>query len=194
MSHVAAIGRPRNPEVDTAILRATQDLLIEHGFERMTVEMVARAASTGKAAVYRRWPSKTALVVAAVRDLHDPATPPDTGSLREDLLQCALHYTRGDNRTALIMAGLLTGASRDDELRAAATEAIGAPRAAMFRAVITRWMDRGEIPSDAPIETISSIIPSVAFGRVVLSRELMDEETATELVDRVLLPALRFAG
>jgi AcrR family transcriptional regulator len=194
MSNSVAVGRPRNPETDAAILRATQDLLIEHGFEGMTVEMVARAAGTGKAALYRRWPSKSALVVAAVRDLHGPTDVPDTGTLRGDLLVCALHYTRGDDRTALIMAGLLTAASRDPELRAASTEVIGAPRAAMFRGVIRTWIDRGVVTADAPVDVIASIVPSVAFGRVVMSRELMDVTTAEDLVDRVLLPALGAAG
>lgn len=185
------LGRPRDPDVDAAILRATQDLLIEHGFEGMTVEAVARAAGSGKAAVYRRWPSKSALVVAAVRALHGPDAPPDTGSLRDDLLECALHYSRGDGRTALVMAGLLTAASRDPELRAASTEAIGAPRAAMFRAVIAAAVERGEVSSDVPVDVIASIVPSVAFGRVVMTRRLIEEETAVHLVDDVLLPALR---
>lgn len=185
------VGRPRDPEVDAAILRATQDLLIAHGFEGMTVEMVARAAGTGKAAVYRRWPSKSALVVAAVRDMHGPTEPPDTGTLRGDLLECTLHYTRGDDRTALLMGGLLRAASRDPELRAAATEAIGAPRAAMFRSVITTWIDRGDVPAGVPVELIAGIVPSVAFGRVVLSRRLIPVAEAEQLVDDILLPALR---
>ena len=192
MSSTAATspGRPRDPEVDASILRATQDLLISHGFEGMTVEMVARAAGSGKAAVYRRWPGKSALVVAAVRAMHGSDAPPDTGTLRGDLLECSLHYARGDDRTALVMAGLLTAASRDPELRAAATEAIGAPRAAMFRAVIARWIDRGAVAPEVPVDVIASIVPSIAFGRVVMTRRLIDEATAVQIVDGVLLPAL----
>lgn len=191
MSTKVSVGRPRNPDTDAAILRATQDLLIEHGFDGMTVEMVARAAGTGKAGLYRRWSSKTELVVAAVRGLHGPAEPPDTGSLREDLLECALHYARGDDRTAMIMAGLLTAASRHPELRAAAREAIGAPRVAMFRTVIARWTARGVVSAGIPVDVIASLLPSVALSRVVMSRELIDVATVETLVDAVLLPALQ---
>jgi AcrR family transcriptional regulator len=186
-------GRPRDPDVDAAVLRAAQDLLVERGYAGMTMEGVARAAGTGKAAVYRRYAGKSELVVAAVRALHGPEETPDTGSLRGDLLECALHYTRGDGRVARVMAGMLTAAGEDPELRAVSTEAIGAPRAAMFRAVIRRWIDAGEVSPGVPIEAIVSIVPSVAFGRVVITRELLDVADVTDLVDGVLLPALRAA-
>ncbi len=186
-------GRPRNAELDTAILQATQDLLIERGFAGMTVEAVARAAGSGKAAVYRRWPSKTELVIAAVRALHDPPMAPDTGSLRDDLLECALHYTRGDARVALVMGSLLGGATQDAALRRAAREAIGDPRAGLFRTVIENWIARGVVSASAPVELLVGIVPSIAFGQVMLRRELIDRRTAVDLVDRVLLPALRDA-
>ncbi|WP_438352382.1 TetR/AcrR family transcriptional regulator [Microbacterium sp. CJ88] len=184
------VGRPRDPLVDASILRAALDLLVERGYAGMTMEGVARAAGTGKAAVYRRYASKSDLVVAAVRSLHGPIDAPDTGSLRGDLLACAMHYTRGDDRFAGIMAGLLTAAGQDAELRAVTTEMIGAPRAATFRTVIVRWIDAGVVPADVAVEAIVSIVPSVAFGRVVIAREVLDVAAATELVDDILIPAL----
>src|SRR5215475_466986 len=100
-------GRPRDPALEAAILDATQDLLIEHGFAATTVEAVARAAGTGKAAVYRRWPAKIDLVVAAVQALQSPPSVPDTGTLRGDLLACADHFVQADRRPALVLAGVL---------------------------------------------------------------------------------------
>lgn len=187
-------GRPRDPAVAAAILQATRDLLVENGFAGMTVEAVARAAGSGKAAVYRRWPSKTALVVAAVRDLDTPADVPDTGTLRGDLLECALHYARVGRTPARVLASLLSELGREPELRQAAYEAIGAPPAAALAAVLDRWVERGEIPASVPIGLLTGIIPAVAFRTVVLRQQSLDPQTAADLVDHVMLPALLRPG
>ncbi|MFE4832220.1 TetR/AcrR family transcriptional regulator [Streptomyces sp. NPDC056672] len=83
-------GRPRHPEPDQAIPRATVDIVVRRGLVGATVEAIACRAGTGKGAVYRRWPSKTSLVIAATRAQVRQVTIPDTGSLREDLHACAL--------------------------------------------------------------------------------------------------------
>jgi AcrR family transcriptional regulator len=184
-------GRPRDPALDAAILAATRDLLVEHGFEGTTVEAVARAAGSGKAAVYRRWPSKTALVVAAVRDLYDPPPTPDTGSLRDDLLACARQYTRGDATAARVLASLLSEIGRDPELRQAAYESIGGPAAAPFHAVLERWRAAGAIGDQVPLDLLEGLVPAYAFRSVTLRGATLDDSTVTYLVDHVLLPALQ---
>jgi AcrR family transcriptional regulator len=186
-----AAGRPRDPGLETAILTAAQDLLIEHGFSGTTVEAVARAAGTGKAAVYRRWPTKTALVIAAVQALQNPPVVPDTGTLRGDLLACALHYVQPDQRPALVLAGVLDELGRDDELREAAYQAIGKPPAMAFAVVLRRWTERGQVTSSAPAGLLAGIVPAAAFRSVILRRQALDPQTATDLVDHVLLPAAK---
>jgi len=152
---------------------------------------VGRQAGTGKAAVYRRWPSKTALVVAAVRAAQTDALVPDAGSLREDLLACARHYATGNERAATLLATLLGEAARDAELREAAFEAIGNPPVAALRSVVERWVERGEVDPPAPVDVLVDVIPSYAFRQVLTRGRALDESTAAALVDRVLLPALR---
>jgi AcrR family transcriptional regulator len=186
-----APGRPRDPALEAAILDATQDLLIEHGFAATTVEAVARAAGTGKAAVYRRWPSKIDLVIAAVQALQTPPVVPDTGTLRGDLLACALHFVQADRRPALVLAGVLNELGRHDDLREAAFEAIGKPPAVAFVAVLERWRARGQVAPSAPADLLAGIVPAAAFRSVAFRRRALDHRTATDLVDFVLLPALR---
>ncbi|AMS04203.1 TetR/AcrR family transcriptional regulator [Acidipropionibacterium acidipropionici] len=188
--HETATGRPQDPAIDHAILRATQDLVIERGVAATTVDAVARAAGSGKAAVYRRWRSKNALVVAAVRDLYDPPETPDTGSLRDDLIACARHYANDDHRALLILGSVLSELGNDDELARAAYEAIGSPPARMLEAVLERWTSADVIPPTAPTGLVASVLPSIAFTNVVLRRETFDAATALDLVDRVMLPAL----
>jgi AcrR family transcriptional regulator len=186
-----AAGRPRDPEVERGILTATQDLLIEHGYPGTTIAAVASRARCGKSAIYRRWATKVELVVAAVRALHVTAELPDTGSLREDLLAAAMHFGGSDERSGPVLASLLSELGRDPELREVAYRAVGRPPVAALIAVIERWIERGVVPADVPVELIAGIVPTAAFGSVTLRQRSLEPRAVADLVDFVLLPALR---
>lgn len=172
------------------MLTATVNLVIERGYAGATVDAVASAAGTGKAAVYRRWASKSALVIAAVQSLQTEPIVPDTGTLRGDLLACARHYTSSDRRAADVLASLLGEVKEDPELRRAAFEAIGRPPADAFTAVLERWVRQGVVSASASTDLIAAIIPAIAFREVVVHRRSLDTPTAVRLVENVLLPAL----
>ncbi|WP_260857298.1 TetR/AcrR family transcriptional regulator [Microbacterium sp. 1.5R] len=184
-------GRPRDPGVETAILAAVQDLLVEDGYDGMTIAAVAERARCGRSAIYRRWETKAELVVAAVRALQVSTEVPDTGTLRGDLLAAALHFADPDERTATVLAGILSEIGRDAELRAVAYRVIGGPPVAALTTVIERWRDRGEVRPDAPVALVAGIVPTAAFGSVSLRRRALDPDAVTQLVDEVVLPALR---
>ncbi|MBA2890141.1 TetR/AcrR family transcriptional regulator [Nonomuraea soli] len=79
-------GRPRGATVVAAVLRAVRAELADHGYEGLSVERVARRAEVNKTSVYRRWPTREALVAAAMEGLLDDfGDAPDTGTLRGDL-------------------------------------------------------------------------------------------------------------
>src|ERR1700735_1782862 len=74
---------PREAE----LLAVTLRLLQEHGYDQLTVDAVASAAHASKATVYRRWPSKAELVLAAfIEGVRQVAVAPNTGTLRGDLI------------------------------------------------------------------------------------------------------------
>src|SRR4051794_31581347 len=79
------IGRPRNPQIDDAVLRATVDLISQTPYAELTVGAIAARAGTSKPAIYRRWPSKAALVHEAVFPLDASTELPDTGTLFGDI-------------------------------------------------------------------------------------------------------------
>lgn len=79
-------GRPRDPQADEAIISAIVDVLAEQGFSGFTVEEVAARAGVGKATIYRRWATKEEIVLAAAERVMTHVEPPDTGSLRDDLV------------------------------------------------------------------------------------------------------------
>jgi AcrR family transcriptional regulator len=183
-------GRPRDAKVDTALLTSTQDLLLEEGFDRVSVDSVAARAGVGKAAIYRRWSGKTALVVAAVAELNRVPPVPDTGGLREDLLACARTFVRNE-RTQRVLAGLMTAMVHDDELRTAAHDALGGPFTRLFSEVMTRAVERGQALASADAEAVSQVFPALAFHRGAALGLPVDEEFVVRVVDNLLMPLLR---
>lgn len=79
-------GRPRDPQLDAQVLGATQELLISEGYQATTIAAVARRAGVVTTSIYRRWPSKRALVEDAVFALEEFNHPSPSGDLRADLL------------------------------------------------------------------------------------------------------------
>ena len=188
-------GRPRDPSRDDALLEATLDVLAEAGYGGFTVAAVAARAGASKATIYRRWDSKEALVLDAVRSMSemvDPARLPDTGALRSDLL--ALFQPEASDRTErtlAVMAGLAAMISVDPALADAADDVMVEPWAAAHRALMDRAVERGEAHPSADVATLSRVVASMAAYRSVVLRQPFTEAFLTDLVDGVLLPALR---
>ena len=186
-------GRKRDDSRDAVILDAALDVLAESGFAGMTVDEVAARAKAGKATVYRRWPTKGALVLDAVSRLNsgvDLAGLPDTGSLAGDLHALVGSETGDDDERRLrVMVGLLPMLA-DEHLAAAATDAIVGPWARANRVLLQRAVDRHEISAAADIETLAGVIPSLATYRVCIERQPIPPAYIRMLIDTVLLPAL----
>ncbi|KYF93183.1 TetR family transcriptional regulator [Sorangium cellulosum] len=192
-----AAERRRGAVLELAILRAAAEELAEIGFPGLTMDGVARRAGTNKNAIYRRWPSRAALAVAAYRQLAaDSAALPDTGSLRAD----ALELLRGANRhwsspLGDVLRGLLAGVGGEPELLRELQEASNDGGSALWLSVLGRAVARGEAPPEA-------LHPRVATAAVVLLRNefitrgapSVPDSVLVEIVDEVYLPLIRGRG
>jgi AcrR family transcriptional regulator len=187
-------GRPVNVAIDEELLRVTQDLLVEMGAERLTMDAVARRSGASKATIYRRWPSKTALVVAAAAALFTPPEVPDTGDLREDLLACGRAYLQHDGRAAQVLAAVLTASRHDPDLRDASRDALGAPYSGLFERVLSRAVERGLTSPGADVTSLAEVFPAIAYQRVAAQGLLLVDDDVVRIIDGVLLPALTAAG
>ena len=79
-------GRPRNMETQNAILTASYELLLEHGFGTVTIEKIAERAQVSKATIYKWWPNKGAVIMDGYMSAATARLPvPDTGSVLEDI-------------------------------------------------------------------------------------------------------------
>jgi AcrR family transcriptional regulator len=181
-------GRPRNEGYDQAILDATLAILFEEGYTGLTIDGVAVRANVGRPTIYRRWPSKAALVIAALARSTGLAPTPDTGSLRGDLLavqqhQVALMNSDGFRR---ITPGLITDLSTDPELAQTYLSEYIAPRRRSVWDALDRAIERGELRPDIDHAFISDLLTGPLFYRVLVRGERLEPEAAERTVDVVL--------
>ena len=188
-----ARGRPFDPNREVAILRAALEGLAEHGYDRLTMDEIAARAHAGKGALYRRWPSKEALVVDAViawRSARSPIAIPDTGSVRGDLdaaLAAMREFDDRDEAVLTVCLGLVTAARRDPELAAAIdANLLEVPRHAL-REVFDRAVTRGEIPPDRDLSLVPDVILGLNFVRSMIGKPL-DHLFVRRVFDDVILP------
>ncbi|SDC59693.1 TetR/AcrR family transcriptional regulator [Rhodococcus tukisamuensis] len=190
MSSPSKAGRPRSADLDRALLVATQDLLAEVGYDRLSIETVAARCGAGKATVYRRWAGKSELVADAVAQLHGEYPEPDTGTLRGDLLLMSSIWLDPDSRRDAVVAGLLTAMAHDAGLREAVRVAVSEPHQAIFAAIVGRAVARGEVPAGRDLEMIGSVFPAVTFHHLTVLAAPVGKELVERIIDGVLMPAL----
>jgi AcrR family transcriptional regulator len=191
-------GRKRDATRDPAILDAAVEVLAETGYDGMTIDMVAARAKAGKATVYRRWASKSELVLDAVACLKnaqlDPAALPDTGTLRGDLVAMIKpHSIQDAQRKMQVMGGLVSMLTRHPELVEAAQAVIVEPRLRVTRILLQRAIDRGEIRADCDVELLALVSSSMAAHRTLIQRKPVDRAFLISIIDHVLLPAVGLA-
>ncbi|MDV9187519.1 TetR/AcrR family transcriptional regulator [Streptomyces sp. SR27] len=201
-SHSAAAARPtgvslrrRGPVLERAILEAALEQLSSVGWNGLTMEGVAVGAQTGKAAVYRRWPSKEDLVADALRaGLPALGKAPDLGSVREDLYELCrrvrdvMYSKPGFALRAVLHECDAESAERFHEL---IVTGVTEPSARLFRDVVKQGVARGEVRADANDDLVLDVIPAMMMYRSkVCASEWSDGEIA-DLIDRIMVPLLR---
>ena len=182
-------GRPRDAGRDRAILAATLRILQEHGYGGLTIEGVAVAAGVGRPTIYRRWPSKPALVVAALVDSNQLALPsPDTGSLRGDLIEVQRRQVELMNapNARRITAGLVADLATDPELAEKYVNDYLVPRRAIVWQVLQRHVDSGELDVDVDFAFVYDLLIGPLFMRAVVWGQPLTPEAVDKSVDIVL--------
>ena len=191
MTPIETGTRPRvEGEREQEILEATLTVLAECGYDRLTMDAVATAAKASKATLYRRWTSKPELVVQAICSHKSHPAPPDTGSLRGDLIaaHCGMGGL-GDERALAVQAAVVTAMARDPEFATVYRRDFIAPKLAGSRALFERAQERGEIPADLDLEVLASALPGIVLHRIFLLGEEATPALVERVIDEVILPA-----
>lgn len=176
-------GRPRSAAVDASILDAALEEYAARGFDGMSVDGVAVRAGVGKAAIYRRYPSKLELVAAAMYSNSDRKPYPNTGSIEGDLRGILehLHDLVNDRVTGASLRHMASDAISAPDLGAVHEEFVRGRRAGT-KAVLQRAVDRGELRADADLEMANDLLTGPIFYRHLMSHMPVNGPFLDELV------------
>ncbi|WP_027946593.1 TetR/AcrR family transcriptional regulator [Amycolatopsis taiwanensis] len=180
--------RRRGRALEDALLEAAWEQLQRAGYAAFTIDAVARAVNTSRAVIYRRWPSRAALVHATVR-AHTGSViehVPDTGSLAGDVL-AVVHELAG--RIEQIGIDVATGLlSELEEI----PDDVKAVVPSVFQQVIDRGRTRGEL-GNAPIpDAVLSMPGALIRYNVIAERAAPSEQALEQIAHQLFLPLVRY--
>jgi AcrR family transcriptional regulator len=186
----AAESSPWSPR-EAELLAVTLRLLQEAGYDGLTVDAVAACARASKATVYRRWPTKAELVLAAfIEGVRQVAVAPETGSLRDDLVQLGEVICDQARTHAGTMRAVLVEVSRNPALNDVMQHQFLDQRKALFKQILGQAVERGEIDSAAISEDLWDVMPGYLIFRSIFSLRPPSRRTVQSLVDDVMIPSL----
>jgi AcrR family transcriptional regulator len=186
----AAESSPWTPR-ETELLAVTLQLLQQHGYDGLTLDAVATTARASKATVYRRWPTKAELVLAAfIEGVRQAAVPPDTGTLRGDLVQVGELICEQAHQHAGTMRAVLVEVSRNPALNDAFQHQFIDQRRAVIHRILQQAVDRGEIDDAAINDDLWDLLPGYLIFRFLVPSRLPTHHTVQALVGDVIIPSL----
>lgn len=191
-------SKRRSRESHEAVIRATTDLLREVGYQRLSLEGVARRAGVGKATIYRWWPNKAALVIEALGEQAPLSPVPDTGDLEADLrtaVRLAVDFVSAVP-TCLILPALIADLIEDPAGTGSFAEFLHPRRASVVELLERARLD-GRLPPDADTTLMVDIYAGTVVYRASVSREPLNDEVVDEIVDLLLharIPSRRGSG
>ncbi|WP_040829844.1 TetR/AcrR family transcriptional regulator [Nocardia jiangxiensis] len=181
-------GRRRGEELERALYAATLAELADVGYSRLAMEAIAARAQTGKAALYRRWPTKQALVLAALLHVLPPLPEPSAErSKRQNLLSVLIAI--GEvmaGRTTFPGLDILGQVLREPELRAMYAEKLIAPRIQVIDTILRDVETGGEFDPGTLPSLNARIGPALIIQQVLLTGAPPTRRELGEIVDALL--------
>ena len=191
---MVSLGRPRDPDLDQAALNAAIRLIVEDGYPALTMDRIAERASVSKASLYRRWPNKASLVVDAIEAFARYQIPlPDTGRLRDDVVEFLRTFVRSRTADMETYGALSTALTADPELKKRCRNTLLVNFSTSFRTIVTRAVDRGELPLDTDLELFADIVPALLRYRRQTTGQPLEEAFIDRIADQFFTPTRRTA-
>lgn len=191
----AASLRRRGAVLERAILDAALEQLSTVGWNGLTMEGVAAGAQTGKAAVYRRWPSKEDLVADALQaGLPRMEEAPDLGNVREDLLAlCRQAREAMFSRPGFAVRSVIHECDpiQAERFHGVIFDGIVEPTVKLLREVVTRGIERNEVRPDAANSYVFDAIPAMMMYRSKMRASEWGDRDLEEMIDQLMVPLLR---
>jgi AcrR family transcriptional regulator len=184
-------GRPRSERARKAVLRSTLALLKQVGFSELRIESVAAHAGVGKATIYRRWPNKAELVIAAFvmavePELRFPAGGSVLRSLHRQMRRWAVIFR---SPLGQIVATVIGAGQSDPEILKAFRSHWIEPRRIEARRLLQQAIANGEIRADLNPDAILDLLYGPLYLRLLLKHAPLNEKFS-DIVFKVVSPAL----
>ena len=192
-----SVARPTGPRAAArrqAILDAALALLMEVGYDRMSMDALAERAHAGKATIYRHWSGKAEVVGEAIRcrKCDDFVAPLDTGSLRGDLME-TLNRSRESfsEEDSALLIGMVSAMHNDQELADLMRKQISEAKQGLYDEIVARAVRRGEPVSMSAAPVANEVSSALFFNRVAMGGGEIDPAFILHVVDDVIIPLLR---
>ncbi|HVE97196.1 MAG TPA: TetR/AcrR family transcriptional regulator [Pseudonocardiaceae bacterium] len=183
----ARAGRPRNASIDVAVLDATDAVLGDSGYSRLTLEEVARRAGTTKPAIRRRWPTRQHLVLAVLARRLGAAQVPDTECTLCDLTDGINVFVAAFQRMPPDVLGpLLADCAGESELRADFMATLFDPPRAAVAQTLDRALARGDLRADLDRELTLDLLGSLIHYRTLFGHAPTSDAAIERAVETIL--------
>ncbi|WP_435603250.1 TetR/AcrR family transcriptional regulator [Streptomyces sp. bgisy130] len=188
--------RRRGAELEAALLQATWEELLAVGYHDLTYEAVAARAHTSRTVLYRRWPQRRDLVLAALRHRTPPVPPPppDTGALRTDVLALLEQITTRLTEIAPVVQVLTDGRTRGSDLGDFITERTRQGGGDTMTELLERAGRRGELDASRIPARVAALPVTLVAGEMLISLRAPSRAAVTEVVDELFLPLVAHYG
>jgi AcrR family transcriptional regulator len=188
------VTRRRGTALEEALLAAAWQELVEKGYTGVTIDGVADRAHTGRQVLYRRWPTKRDLVVAAVAHYlsHNAVSVPDTGSFRGDLIAYLTDAVAKRREIAamytLNMAQFFTeGVGTPSQVR----ERIIGGSARAVDEIFDRAVARGEADPARLTPRVRALPFELLRAQLMMTMGAVPQEEIVGIVDEIVLPLIQ---
>jgi len=176
-------GRPRNADIDAAVMKSALKLLRKIGFRRLTLDAVAESAGVGKMAIYRRWPNKAAVVMDAFLTLIGPESrfPSAASAIISLKLQMRLQAKLFAGDYGKLIKALLGESQFDDELAEAFRNRWLMPRREMTLDVLKAAVHEGDLRADLDLDTVIDMLYGPFYYRLQLGIGTLDSSFSDQV-------------
>ncbi|MFJ4191104.1 TetR/AcrR family transcriptional regulator [Kitasatospora sp. NPDC089509] len=179
----------RSEQARLAVLRATDDLLVERGFAGVTIEGIAARAGVAKQTIYRQWNSKVDILLDTyLADAERELAVPDRGSVEQDLREYLRRLTGflTTSDAGAVLRALIGQAQHDPELAHTLRTDHLAQQWEWERAILRRAVDRGELPADLDLDLALDQLTGPVYFRVLVTGRPVEQRFTDTLLERFL--------
>lgn len=193
LDHQPTARRRRGAGLERALLDAAWQELAERGYAALTIDSVAQRAGTSRPVIYRRWASKRELIRATVEYLllRDQMTPPDTGTLRGDMIAVLRHANEKRVGVSLLASYLGAYFQETGTSPAELRESVLGDQPNTVNLIVDRAIERGEVDGDRITPRMRTLAFDLYRHEALMTLEPVPDDVVVEIVDEIFLPLVQ---